>query len=112
MITNFDHNKEQKVLNMRGGEGYVWIEKLEPCLAHMKMYAKITIPAGSSIGLHVHEADEEVVYVLSGKGEVTMGSTKKLIDEGTVNITKQNESHSIKNIFSEDLVLLAVINEI
>ncbi len=112
MITKFDSNKQQEVLNMRGGEGPIWIEKLEPRLQHMKMYAKIRIPTGSSIGFHVHETDEEVVYVLSGKGEVTMGSEKKIIDEGTINITKQNESHSIKNIFSEDLVLLAIINEI
>ena len=57
MITNFDHNKEQKVLNMRGGEGYVWIEKLEPCLAHMKMYAKITIPAGSDTNRLICEVE-------------------------------------------------------
>lgn len=112
MLTRFDESKQQEVLNMRGGEGRVWIEKLESRLNHMKMYAKIVIPTGSSIGFHMHEVDEEIVYVLSGKGEVTMGDQKIIIHEGTINITKQNESHSIKNIFSENLVLLAIINEI
>ncbi|MDD3348253.1 MAG: cupin domain-containing protein [Bacilli bacterium] len=112
MLTSFNKEKQQEVLNMRGGEGRVFIEKLEPRLHHMKMYARIVIPAGSSIGFHFHETDEEMVYVLSGKGEVTMGEQKMIMNEGAINITKQSESHSIKNIFSEDLVLLAIINEI
>lgn len=112
MLASFNESQKQEILNMRGGEGKVFIEKLVPTLAHMKMYARITIPSGSSIGFHFHESDEEMMYVLSGSGVITAGSEKITINEGTINITKQNESHAIKNVFLEDLILLAVINEI
>lgn len=112
MINEFDRLDKQRVTKMRGGEGEVIIEKMMPLLAHMKMYARITIPQGSSIGSHTHVGDEEVIYVLKGKGFLTTADKEETISQGMVNITKENENHQIRNPFVEDLILLAIINEI
>lgn len=98
-----------KVDSLRGGEGFVYLQKV-PTLVNMKMYAKITIPMGSSIGVHTHQEDEEVIYVLKNKGILIIDNKEYEISEGMISLCKKGRNHSIKNIFPEDLELLAVVN--
>jgi quercetin dioxygenase-like cupin family protein len=100
-----------EVKNMRGGEGSVFIEKSKALPIHCKMYNRITINPNSSIGVHTHVDDEEIVYILSGKGQVLVDGIYYNIEEGSVNITKKGENHSIINNTLNPLVILAVINE-
>lgn len=108
MIFNFDEIEKVKQEKMRNGEGFVWIQKYnEP----NKMIAKITIPPQASIGYHTHTEDDEVVYVLKGKGLCLMGDDKKEICAGDINYTKKMESHSIINNSDSDLEILAIITK-
>ena len=57
---------------MRGGEGVVTSEEfLTPAELYDKgrLYGKLTLPPGASIGLHVHEGEMESFFVISGKAE-------------------------------------------
>ncbi|MBQ4060877.1 MAG: cupin domain-containing protein, partial [Bacilli bacterium] len=69
------------------------------------------IPKGSSIGIHTHEIDEEVIYVLKNKGVIIVDGIESQLTEGMISLCKRGRNHSIKNIYDEDLVLLAVVNE-
>lgn len=115
MLITFEQLEKEKIEKMRGGEGHIFIQRLkdkDKLPINCKMYAKITIPQNSSIGLHAHQGDEEIIYVLDGKASIiTEGSTKELLP-GMINLTKENEIHSIINKNKEDLVILAVINEV
>lgn len=110
MKLNVNDYPKQEVNGLRGGEGIVYLQKM-PTLVNMKMYAKITIPKGSSIGIHTHVEDEEVIYVLKNKGILTIDGKEMEITEGMVSLCKKGRNHSIKNIFDDDLELLAVVNE-
>lgn len=111
MIVNIKDVEVTVVEGLRGGEGKVYLKKVNPTLSNMKMYATITIPKGSSIGIHTHEIDEEVIYCLKNKGVIIVDGKESEFNEGMISICKRGRNHSIKNIYDEDLVLLAVVNE-
>ena len=111
MILSFNNIEKVCVENLRGGEGVCYLQKVNPTLCNMKMYAKITIPTGSSIGWHVHEVDEETYVVVSGSGVLTIDGKESVLNVGDISLCKKGRNHGIKNINKEDLVLIAVVNE-
>lgn len=111
MILSFNNIEKVAVKNLRGGDGTVYLQKVNPTLCNMKMYAKITIPTGASIGSHVHEVDEETYVVISGKGILIIDGKETEVNVGDISLCKKGRNHGIKNIDQEDLVLIAVVNE-
>lgn len=100
-----------EVKEMRGGVGTCLIEKAENIMINCKLYARITILPNSSIGVHVHNNDEEMVYVISGQGLAYINGEYLKIKTGQTHYAKRGQSHSIINNSSDNLVILAVINE-
>lgn len=111
MIKKFNEFETVVVENLRGGEGKVFLQKVTPILDSMKMYAKITIPKGSSIGIHTHEEDEELILCFKNKGIIIVDGVESAFEEGMLSICKRGRNHSIKNIYDEDLVLLAIVTK-
>lgn len=111
MFKSINEFEKEEVKNMRGGEGSIYLQKVTPILDSMKMYAKITIPKNSSIGIHTHTEDEEMIYVLKNKGIITIDGVENELSEGMISICKRGRNHSIKNIYDEDLILLAVVTK-
>ena len=57
--------------HMRDGRGTVTIHDVlskEDLNGHGRLYARIVIPAGASIGWHIHEGETEPFYILKGEG--------------------------------------------
>lgn len=106
MIIKYEDKENQVVEGMRGGEGQAFIKRFDD---ESKMIAMITLPPNSSIGLHQHLNDEEIVYIIEGHGVCISGGKETAIAKGFVNYVKRGESHSIKNNTDKDLVLLAII---
>ena len=102
---------KEEVKNLRGGNGSCYIEKASELMMNCKMYARITILPGSSIGMHVHENDEEMVYVISGSGKAVIDDEFVEINQGEAHFAKQGKKHSIINHAENNLVILAIINE-
>ena len=98
--------------NMRGGEGVVIIEHLltaEELYEKGRLYARIKLEPGYSIGHHVHEGEMESYHILCGEAEVSdNGELVKVSAEDTV-LTISGEGHSIKNIGNTTLELIALI---
>ena len=84
MIVNIKDVEVTVVEGLRGGEGKVYLKKVNPTLSNMKMYATITIPKGSSIGIHTHEVDEEVIYCLKNKGVIIVDGKESEFNEGMI----------------------------
>ncbi len=106
MIINFNKIDEKIIEKMRGGENFARINRFDD---ESKMIAKITLEPSSSIGYHSHINDEEVIYVIKGKGLCLDGDERFDISEGLVNYIPRGKSHSIINNSDENLVLFAVI---
>ena len=97
--------------HMRGGEGSVQVLEMMPngTMAHCRMFSKLTIKPGCSIGQHDHNKETEYYWILQGEGVVTEADGDKHVKAGDLVITGGGASHAIRNDGKEDLVFLALI---
>lgn len=109
MIVDFKNLQQNVVQNMRGGEGSVQLIKFND---DVNSIVRITIKKGNSIGWHIHEADQEIIYVISGKGICTEDGVEKELLQGQANYCGKRKNHTIKNVEEEDLELFAVITKL
>lgn len=98
--------------NMRDGKGSINILHLlkkDEIKGNSRLCAKITINPGDSIGLHSHDNEEEIFYVISGKGEVNDDGVIDKLNPGDVLLTGDGAKHSVKNVGDEALEMIAII---
>ena len=97
---------------MRGGPGHVDIRHLfsnDEIKARTRLCAILTIPPGSGIGLHLHEAEDEIYLILSGSGVIDDGTTKSVVETGDAILTGNGASHSVLNTGTVALEIMAMI---
>jgi len=97
---------------MRGGIGEVHFMHLfqkEELKGKCRLFSRISIPPGNSIGFHDHADEEEIYYILKGRAEVLDGDLVREVGPGDAVLTGGGAGHSIKNIGTESLEFLAVI---
>ena len=58
---------------------------------------------------HVHEGEDELYYILSGRAETNDNGTVRELVPGDSTLTRSGEGHSIKAVGTENLELLATI---
>ena len=99
---------------MRGGYGEVKIEKLwEPgkeLKANNRLFAKLTLKPGDSIGFHNHIDEEEVFVVLKGVAEMDDNGKSETLYPGDTILTADGAGHSVKSVGNENLEMIAVIS--
>ena len=112
MIKKYEDFKFEIRKNMREGNGEILITHILDCANDVKaparMFAKLTIEPGSSIGYHEHINEEEIFYILSGTAELDDNGEKKILRTGDVAVTS-NAGHAIANNGSETVEILAAI---
>ena len=69
------------------------------------VFRKRTFHPGSGVGYH-EQTEDEIYYVLSGKGEMTVDDKKFDVTPGTAVLTRPGSSHGLKQVGAEDLVIL------
>ncbi|MCQ2552883.1 MAG: cupin domain-containing protein [Clostridia bacterium] len=102
---------EQKT-EVRGGIGTLSFKNIVPGDALYKagtMLAEITIPAGCSVGAHDHTENFEWYYIIQGEAKVTDGSEEKILTAGDAEICGEGNTHSVTNVGTTDVKLLAGI---
>lgn len=113
MIRRQNDFKKEERREMRGGKGLVTIEHIwkegDGLRAPVRMYAKLTLEPGSSIGYHVHENEEEIFYVLSGRAGADDNGRKTVLETGDSIVTRGGEGHAVSALGKTPLVLLAII---
>ena len=95
-----------------GGKGEVVIEPLfmqDEFTTPVRFCARIVLVPGSSIGLHTHENEDELYFILSGSGTVKDEESETCVSKGHSILTRSGESHSLENTGTEPMTLLAVI---
>lgn len=108
---NSDMKKEIKS-QMRGGSGDVelcHILEQKDLKGRCRLVAKITLNEGCSIGVHRHDNEEEIYYIIEGTASITDNDTVGKLYVGDALLTGDGSSHSIANNEKDPLVLLAVI---
>ncbi len=49
---------------------------------NMRLFAKLVLEPGHSIGWHVHENEDEIYYILSGTAETDDNGVKRILQAG------------------------------
>lgn len=107
--------KEREILKAEyasGGKGFILKEALlkkEELGAHCKMFTKVTIPAGSSLGYHEHHGESETYYILSGNGIYNENGREVPAEAGDVFFCGDGEGHALVNTGTYDLTFVALI---
>ena len=71
------------------------------------VFRKRALHKGATIGLHTNDKDE-VYYVLSGRGELTLEGKLSEVGPGDAILTRDGDSHGLRQLGDEDLVILVV----
>ena len=87
-----------------GGEtiGYSFFAKV-PKLA--LVFRKRALKPGSGIGYH-EQKEDEIYYVLSGRGVMTVDGKSFDVGPGTAVLTRPGSSHALKQVGADDLVIM------
>lgn len=96
--------KEEPGTHNGGGMtvGYSFFSKVP----NLKLvFRKRALKPGSGIGYH-EQKEDEIYYVLSGRGEMTMNGKKFEVGPGDAILTRPGASHGLKQIGPEDLVIM------
>lgn len=69
------------------------------------VFRKRALKPGSSIGYH-EQKEDEIYYVLSGRGEMTIDGKTFEVRSGDAILTRPGSSHGLKQTGAEDLVIM------
>jgi len=96
--------KEEPGTHNGGGmtTGYSFFSKVP----NLKLvFRKRSFHPGSGVGLH-EQKEDEIYYVLSGRGQMTLDGKTVDVTPGTAVLTRTGSSHSLKQVGTDDLVVL------
>lgn len=108
MIIDFKKLEETIVPHFKGGEGR-YIMKHYTDENVKIMFGKLE--PGSSIGLHRHETNSEVMYILSGVATFIYEGQEEVVLPGQVHYNPKGKEHTLMNKGTEDLTFFAVVPE-
>jgi len=69
------------------------------------VFRKRELKPGSAIGYHL-QMEDEIYYVLSGRGAMTVDGKTFDVGAGDAVLTRPGSSHGLKQVGAEDLVIL------
>ena len=98
--------------NLRGGDGHVTAFNFlteQEAKGAGRLFAKMVIEPGNSVGFHKHEGDMEAYYILKGKGLVSDNGNETVMEAGDSHVCPDGQSHSLKNVGEDALEFVAVI---
>jgi len=66
------------------------------------------IPAGSSIGKHLHQGSEELYFVISGAPLINVNGSERRVEPGSLSVVRSGEWHSLTNDSASSVTILVV----
>lgn len=109
MIIDFDKIETTLIPNFRGGE--------KNFAANMFVDGNNKIMMGrlepsASIGMHTHDTNSEIIYILSGEGKCLYDDDVDYLKAGSCHYCPMGHRHSLINTSNaENLVFFAVVPE-
>jgi len=108
MKIDFKQIEETIVPNFKGGEGRYIMRQFADDKCKI-MYGKLE--PGSSIGLHRHELNCEIMYILSGQATYIYEGEVEVVNPGEAHYNPMGKEHTLMNNGTEDLIFFAVVAE-
>ena len=108
MVIDFLNMEEKPVEGFKGGIGITNLRKFENELGKIIMGR---LEPGATIGLHTHETNSEVIYIISGTADFIYDEGTEMVGTGGCHYCPKGHSHSMINNGKEDIVFFAVVPE-
>jgi len=74
--------------------------------SNIRFFRYMVLPAGTSIGFHKHEDNEELYVVLKGTGLMKVNEEEIEVKPGDVIINEPFDSHGLTNTSGSDMEIL------
>jgi quercetin dioxygenase-like cupin family protein len=107
------HHDEGEVLRLRppARSGRVTI-KVDPRNTHSTRMSMGTqhIEVGSSIPVHLHDAQDEILYVHAGRGTASVGDEQSPVEAGATVFIPRGVWHGVENTGDEALQVVWVVS--
>ena len=106
-----------EVEGLAGGKGKAMRYEIVPkedLYGHGRLYARIVLAPGSSVGWHQHTHDTEPYYILRGEGDFIEGRSEDdrnvtRVHAGQVCVIEVGQWHSLENNSDGELEFMALI---
>ena len=108
MVIDFDKIPEVQQMDFKGGKGALDTRNSVDDKVRI-MYS--TLRPGASSGLHTHENNCEVVYVISGEATFHYDGQMETVRVGQCHYCPMGHSHYMENLTDHDVVYLAIVAE-
>ncbi len=108
MLIDFEQIEAKVIPHMRDGEGEAILRM------HVDGENKIMqglLAPGCSIGLHTHETNSEIIYILSGSGKALCDGVYEPLRAGSCHYCPKGHAHSLINDSDGDLTFFAIVPE-
>lgn len=106
MIIDFSNISETVIKNFHEGKGTVFA-RMYVDDSHRIMSGRLE--PGSSIGLHLHDKNCEIIYILKGVGTVMYDQQYEEIQAGCCHYCPKGHAHSLINNGDSELAFFAVV---
>lgn len=89
-----------------GGGGSTTAYSFFTRVPHLNLvFRKRALHPGAAIGYH-RQTEDEIYYVLSGSGELTLNGVQSIVGPGTAILTRPGSSHGLRQVGSADLIIV------
>lgn len=108
MIIDFEKIAEAHITGFKGGKGELATRNYVD--DHVRiMYS--TLRPGASSGLHTHEENCEIIYIVSGTATFHYDDDIEECHAGQCHYCPMSHNHYMENLTDHDLVYLAIVPE-
>ena len=105
IITNRDHARV--IATRHGSEIRPLIDRTTSAITRCSL-AEELLPPGAAVTPHHHNELEEVYYILSGRGMMTVGDERREVGAGDAVYVPRNHRHTLENTGDEPIRLILV----
>ncbi len=95
----------QEAESSHGGKGGYFVRTLleKEFASSLKYVRDLSLHAYASIGNHKHTGDEEIYFIISGRGIMVVDGEEREVGPGDIVLTQSGSSHALRNLGAEDL---------
>ena len=108
MILDFDQIERKTLPEFKGGEGLFLSDMYSDRLGKIM---RGHLAPGCSIGLHTHEGNSEIIYLIEGEGVVIYDGERERLLPGQAHYCPMGHSHSLRNESDRDLTFIGIVPE-
>ena len=106
MKIEFAKMEEKLMPNFKGGEKNLGMRMFDDGSCKIM---RGRLEPGASIGLHTHEGNSEIIYILEGTGKVLYDDGCETLAAGDCHYCPEHHAHSLINDSDADLSFFAVV---